>query len=131
MSKAKRESKYVSRADRRLLGIKTIDSHLVLDGGVGVKSLTEARNKLEADLGAYNTLLTKADVALDAVRASERKGQDQLERVLAGIAAKYGRNSEEYKKAGGKRRSEIKHPRRTAPASTDARPSRPDARAAG
>ena len=49
--------------------------------------------------GAYNNFL-----------AEEASLRDLSERMLAGVAAVYGKNSDQYEQAGGVRKSERKRP---------------------
>lgn len=59
-------------------------------------------------LEAYNTLLSNADAALVALEQSESELADLSERMLKGVASEFGRDSVEYEKAGGVRKSKIK-----------------------
>jgi hypothetical protein len=68
-----------------------------------VKSLTD---KLEA----YNSALSTVDELGNQIRSEEKKVKDLSERMLVGVAAKYGKDSDEYEKAGGTRKSERKRP---------------------
>jgi hypothetical protein len=43
---------------------------------------------------------------------SETELADWTERMLKGVASRYGRNSEEYAKAGGTRKDDIRYPSR-------------------
>ena len=48
-------------------------------------------------------------------RAAEKAIRDLSERMLAGVASKYGKDSSEYEMAGGTRKSERKRPTRKTP----------------
>jgi hypothetical protein len=108
MSKKKRESKVLARAEKRLVGLKSIDEALNLGDGISVKTLSQAVAELSAANGAYNRLLADADAALIHVRRLEAGARELLERSLALVAGKYGRDSTQYAQAGGKRRSDRK-----------------------
>jgi hypothetical protein len=58
---------------------------------------------------AFLVLFTRADDA-------EKRLQDLSERVLAGVAAKYGKNSNQYEKVGGVRKADRKRPAPRKPA---------------
>ncbi|MGC1374914.1 MAG: hypothetical protein WA821_01740 [Anaerolineales bacterium] len=75
---------------------------------------------VEAKLSAYNALLSQADEARKSLRASEKELSALSVRMLAGIGARYGKDSNEYKMAGGTRTSEIKRsPRKKKAAAPD------------
>ncbi|MBI3726554.1 hypothetical protein HY251_21730 [bacterium] len=123
MSHRKLGSRLVDKAARRLAGLKAIDPELVLEHGVSTKSVSHAQHDLLAHLESYNTKLSDLDAERDAVKAAEKVLRDQLERALAGVITKFGKDSEEYKAAGGVKRSDRKRFRRKPPASPSAPPS--------
>ncbi|MDF3057635.1 MAG: hypothetical protein K0R17_1850 [Rariglobus sp.] len=50
------------------------------------------------------------------LESAEKTLDDLSSRMLAGVGVKYGKNSDEYEKAGGTRPDERKSPRRSTPA---------------
>lgn len=108
MAKRKRESKVLTASEKRLAGLTSIDPNLDLGSGISIKSIGSGIDDLSGALAKYNQSLSDADGALNLVVAYEKKLRDLNERVLAGVAAKYGKDSTEYEKAGGKRKSERK-----------------------
>jgi hypothetical protein len=58
----------------------------------------------------FNTLLSQVDGAYNGFLAEEASLRDLSERMLAGVAAVYGKDSDQYEKAGGVRKSERKRP---------------------
>ena len=58
------------------------------------------------------------DEKANKLAASEKTLQDLSERVLAGVAARFGKDSNEYEKVGGVRKSERKRPPSRKPAKT-------------
>jgi len=54
-------------------------------------------------------LLSQSDEAKNQFEAAERLVRDMSERMLAGVAARFGKDSDAYEKAGGTRKSERKH----------------------
>ena len=73
------------------------------------------RPKGRDKLNEYNTLLSDADSALNQLEALESTISDLSDRMLKGVASRYGRDSDEYEKAGGTRKSDIKRsPRKKA-----------------
>ena len=83
-----------------------------LGGGLTVAAYRQCIADAETALNDYNTKLGEADVALNAYQAGEKKLRDLSERMLTGVATRYGKDSSEYEKAGGKRKSERKRPTR-------------------
>jgi len=67
---------------------------------------------LKSKLETYNQLLSKVDGALNEVVEGEKSLRDISERMLAGVGSKYGKDSDEYEKAGGKKKSERKRPKK-------------------
>lgn len=86
----------------------SIDAQLDLGKNLTVPAfkdlITETKNKMER----YNALLSNADAARTEFQEAEQKLADWTERMLKGVATLYGRNSAEYEKAGGVRKSEIR-----------------------
>ena len=62
----------------------------------------------DTDLLAYNKMLSDVDEFKNQYDTKENNLSDKSTRYLAAIGAKYGRDSNEYEKAGGTRRSERK-----------------------
>src|SRR5437588_264952 len=109
MGRKKRTSKILDKANVRAAGLRSIGTH---DFGNGLTSaafeqaITDARTKLDD----YNQTLSMVDEKSNLLADSEKTLRDYHERVLAGVGAKYGKNSNEYEKVGGKRKSEHKRP---------------------
>jgi hypothetical protein len=108
----RRSSVIVEKAQTRLAAVKSIDTSLDLGNGISVKSyatlLEDARTKLEK----YNTVLSLVDDAYTDMSAAEKALADQTEKVLIAVAYQYGKDSNEYKMAGGIRKSDRKRPDR-------------------
>lgn len=113
MSRLKKTSSAVIEgAGARASGLSGIDAALDLGGGLELAAYKAAIVDAQAKLSAYNTLLSQADEASNAFEAAEEKVRDLSDRMLAGVAARFGRDSDEYQMAGGTKRSE--RSRRTA-----------------
>ena len=101
----------VTKAEARLRGVKSIDPKLNLGGGMSVaafeKEITEMRQKIDA----HSNMVSKLDEASNELEMMDRKLSDLTSRMLAGVLAHYGRDSNEYEMAGGVRRSERKRRR--------------------
>lgn len=121
MSRQKKSSsQIVEKAQTRLAAVKSIDTNLDLGNGFSVQTYTsfleDARTKLEK----YNTVLSLLDDAYTEMSSAEKALADQTEQMLIAVAYRYGKNSNEYKMAGGTRKSDRKRPARKAEP-TDAR----------
>lgn len=109
----KRQSPQVTKAKTRVAALTSIDAELDLGEGLTLKAYKEALQDTEGRLDGYNTALSQVDGAFNALRSAEKKLADLSERMLTGVASRYGKDSDEYEKAGGVRKSEHKRPVRT------------------
>jgi CII-binding regulator of phage lambda lysogenization HflD len=116
MSRRKKSTSHIEQAVTRLAALKSIDTKMDLGNGLDVPKYETAIKDLQTKLGDYNTMLSLVDEKLNMVQTSEKTLLDLSERMLAGVASKFGKNSDEYEKAGGKKKSERKRPARKAKA---------------
>ena len=94
----------------RLAAVKSIDVALDLGNGI-TAALYEAQvNNLSTKLSVYNTHLSTIDDLYNDCISQMLVVADWNERVLAGVASKYGKNSSQYEMAGGVKKSERKKP---------------------
>ncbi|MDD2922210.1 MAG: hypothetical protein PHQ36_07980 [Anaerolineales bacterium] len=117
MARQKKVSPIVEKAQQRLSALVSIDPALDLGSGLTVAAFQAEVSDCQAKLGVYNTLLSQVDEAYNAVLSAEKALRDLNERMLTGVAAKYGKDSSQYEMAGGIRKSERKRPVRKAKAS--------------
>jgi hypothetical protein len=115
MSRRKKISSHFDQAVVRCAAIKSIHSSLDLGNGLTVAVYEAALNDLRDKLNDYNTHLSLVDEKRSRVLESELFLKDLSDRMLSGVAAKYGRNSEEYTKAGGTRKVDRIRPKRKPP----------------
>jgi hypothetical protein len=113
MARQKRTSKILDKASQRADGLKTIDPALDL-GGVTLAEFNTRIGKLTADISAYNVLMTQLDVMTNDLKAQEKTLSEYSNRMLSGVATRFGKDSNEYEAAGGVRKSERKKPARQA-----------------
>lgn len=113
MSYKKTGSRAYENALQRISGLKAIDLELDLGNGITVVSYQQAIDETKSAIEAYNTTLAQADTLQNQIKAKEKSLRDLSERILAGVAAKYGKDSDEYEKAGGTKKSERRRRRRT------------------
>ncbi|HEY9698668.1 MAG TPA: hypothetical protein V6D10_15505 [Trichocoleus sp.] len=105
MSRRKRSSKTLEKAERRLAGLKSINSSLDLGNGLTVESYTTRIEDARAKLESYNTALSSVDKAYNDILEAERVLGDLSEHMLLGVASKFGKSSDEYEMAGGVRKT--------------------------
>jgi hypothetical protein len=113
MARIKKSTSFYDVAVTRLASIKSISPTLDLGNGLTVPAYEAAVLDFRQKLDDYNTTLSIADSKLNIVQDAERTLRDLTERMLAGVASKYGKNSDEYEKAGGVRKRDRKKPGRT------------------
>lgn len=94
----------------RLAAIKSIDPALDLGSNITVSNYEAKLTALSSKLSAYNTALSTIDDLYNDCIAQIAEVKDINERVLTGVATKYGKNSSQYEMAGGKKKSERKKP---------------------
>lgn len=106
MARTKKTSKMIEEAKVRLAGLKSIDLHLDLGNGITVQAFEKKIDDTDASLETYNTTLSLVDEQKDTFGQNEKDLKDYHERILLGVGSKFGKNSVEYEKAGGTRKSE-------------------------
>ncbi|MEH2229925.1 MAG: hypothetical protein V7K71_09795 [Nostoc sp.] len=108
MARPKRNSRTLGKAELRLASIKSISPTLDVGENLTVTDYTDKIENLRQSLEAYNTTLSTIDVLLTQIVENEQDLADYSEKILRGIAYKYGNNSHEYQMAGGIRKSDRK-----------------------
>jgi uncharacterized protein YukE len=112
MAYLKKSSKDFEGAIRRMASLKSIDPALDLGNGLSVESYQQSIDQVAHVMEAYNTHLSLADSLNSSLKEKERLLRSFTERMLTGVAAKFGKDSEQYQKAGGTKKSERKKPKR-------------------
>jgi uncharacterized protein YukE len=108
MARLKKTVSHYDVAVTRLSAIKSIDPKLDLGNGINVEVYERNINELRDRINTYNTLLSQIDAQLNEIQALDKELRDYSDRMLTGVASKYGKNSNEYEQAGGKKKSERK-----------------------
>jgi multidrug efflux pump subunit AcrB len=117
MARQKKVSSHIEKAQQRLNALASISATLDLGNGLTVVKYRTEVTAAQAKQDAYNALLSQVDQAYNDFLTAEKAIRDLSERMLIGVAAKYGKDSNEYEMAGGIRKSERKRPvRKTAAA---------------
>lgn len=112
MGRTRRTSKIIGKAQVRLNNLKAISPTLDLGGGLNVAAFEQQINGTQDHLDDYNQTVASLDEKGNVLDASEKQTNEMNSRMLAGVGARYGKNSSEYEKAGGARTDEIKRPAR-------------------
>lgn len=110
MARAKKTSKTIGSANLRLASIKSIDAKLDLGNNVTVDNFNKMIEETATALEEYNTVLSMVDEKKNVFDAKEKELKAMHERVLDGVAFKFGKDSNEYEKAGGVKKSDRKRP---------------------
>jgi hypothetical protein len=108
MARAKRTSPTAEADGVRADSLESIDTNLDLGNGLSLSAYKSAISAVAFQLSAYNTKLSELDGLLNALEAGEKSLADLSERMLTGVATKFGKNSDQYEKAGGTKKSEIR-----------------------
>lgn len=109
MARKKRTSPAFEKLAQRLSGLKAIDEKLDLGNNLTVEAISQTLLTYNSELEDYNIFLGNVDSKLNSVEQMEEAANNLSEKILIAVAAKYGNDSNEYEKAGGKRKSDIKH----------------------
>lgn len=88
--------------------LKSISPDLDLGGGLTVAAFDQLIAEAQAAQADYNQSLAVVDEKANNLDDIYKRVNDMSARLLAGVGARYGKNSNEYEKAGGSRTDEIK-----------------------
>jgi hypothetical protein len=118
MARAKRTSQTLEKAEHRCAGLKSISETLDLGDGLTLENYLLLIDGLRSQLATYNESLSIVDRAAGTVQDTEQQLRTLSERMLIAVAARYGKDSYEYARAGGTRKSERKRPPRRSQVNT-------------
>jgi hypothetical protein len=99
-----RGSASIDKAQRRLSNLKSIDENLDLGYGLTIENYGAAIDAILSALDSHNTLISNLDESRKTVTELEKALSTLSERMLSGVATKYGKDSVQYSKAGGSNR---------------------------
>ncbi|MFN6570725.1 hypothetical protein [Dendronalium sp. ChiSLP03b] len=106
MPRQKRTSRVMEKAEFRSAGLKAIDLNMDFGDNCNLQNLTQSIEQLRTMIDAYNTALAAIDSSKTKIDEMEKSLSNLSDKLLRGVAFKYGRNSNEYEIAGGVRESE-------------------------
>lgn len=98
----------LDKGTTRLASVKSIDVVIDLGNGITAANYETQINLLRTKLAKYNTALSTIDDLYNECIAQIDVVRDWNDRVLTGVATKYGKNSSQYEMAGGVKKSERK-----------------------
>lgn len=101
----KKSSRAYAKASKRFAGLNSIDPKLDLGNGLTIASFEQQLQDFQNALNDYNAELSIVDAKTQRIRMAERQLNESSERWLAAVISRYGKDSEEYQKAGGVRKS--------------------------
>lgn len=110
MARLKTSSKSYEMAFRRIASVQSIDAGFDLGNGLTAPNYQKAIDETKQAMDTYNTTLSTVDDLLNKLKEKEKALRNWNERILTGVASKYGKDSSEYEQAGGKRKSEKRKP---------------------
>jgi hypothetical protein len=106
MSRKKRTSRVVEKAELRSSGLKAIDPNMDFGNNCNLENMTKLIKEYRIKIDAYNTALAVIDSSRTQMTELERNLSELSEKMLIGVAFKYGKDSIEYEMAGGVRKSD-------------------------
>lgn len=109
MAYQRKSSKIIAEAQERAGNLRAIDPNLDLGNDLTLANYNDKITETQTALDTYNGFLAQADAAGNDFRTVEKELRDLSSQMLSGVKVKYGRDSNEYEMAGGKRLSDINH----------------------
>jgi hypothetical protein len=106
MALKKRTSKIFDDADLRANSMGSVDAALNFGTNLTLANFKQLIADGRAKLEDYNRTLASADQKANEVADAERAVRDYSARMLAGVAAAFGKDSSQYEQSGGTRTSE-------------------------
>ncbi|MEH2385855.1 MAG: hypothetical protein V7K14_08770 [Nostoc sp.] len=106
MSRKKRTSRVLEKAELRTSGLRAIDLNLDLGDACNLKNMIQLIDQLRIKIDAHNTALSVIDSSKTEIEELEQSLGNFSEKMLMGVGFRYGKDSYEYEMAGGVRKSE-------------------------
>jgi hypothetical protein len=106
MSRRKRSSRILEKAEFRVAGLKAIDPNINFDDTYNLQNLNQLIDKFHNTLDDYNAAIAMIESSRKKLDEMEKNLSQVSDKMLMGVGFKYGKNSNEYELAGGVRDSE-------------------------
>ncbi|MBW4617611.1 MAG: hypothetical protein KME21_31290 [Desmonostoc vinosum HA7617-LM4] len=102
----RRTYRVLEKVELRVAGLKAIDPHMDFGDTCNLQNLIQLIERYRSKIDAHNTALA----VIDSFKAEMNELQQTLaelsEKMLIGVAFKYGKDSREYEMAGAVRKSD-------------------------
>jgi hypothetical protein len=108
MGRKRRNSPVLEKATTRATNLKAISPTLDLGPGLTLVEFEQTIAEFRAAQDEYNTLIAALDEKKNTLEAKEKALDELNSRMLAGVGARWGKNSSQYEQAGGTRTKERK-----------------------
>jgi hypothetical protein len=106
MVRKRRTSRVLEKAELRSSGLKAIDPSMDFGDSRNLQNLTQLIEQYRSMIDSYNTALAVIDSSKTEMEQLEKTLGELTDKMLIGVAFKYGKDSREYEMAGGVRKSE-------------------------
>ncbi|WP_375472478.1 hypothetical protein [uncultured Nostoc sp.] len=106
MPRQKRTYRVLEKAELRIAGLKAIDPSMDFGDARNLQNVAQVIQQYRSKIDAYNTTLAVIDSYKSEMKELEKTLSDLSEKMLLGVAFKYGKDSYEYQMAGGVRKSD-------------------------
>lgn len=111
MRRQKRNSRALTKAERRIEGLQMIHRDLDFGNGFSIADYNTKVQQLREKLAVYNQTKTMMEKTQNALVDAEKELNSYSEHMLLSVASRYGKDSDEYGMAGGTRKSDRRKPR--------------------
>ncbi|MER3432690.1 MAG: hypothetical protein C4288_04485 [Leptolyngbya sp. ERB_1_1] len=101
MPRQKRTSRVLEKAELRISGLKAVDPAMDFGDSRSLVQMSVQMTRLRDRIENYNRALAELDSSKKEIDELEKSLADLVDRMLIGVAFKYGKDSAEYEKAGG------------------------------
>ncbi|MBD2518914.1 hypothetical protein H6G93_28935 [Nostoc sp. FACHB-973] len=105
MTRQKLTYRALRKAELRISGLKAIDTNIDFGDDRNLPNLTQLVEQYRSKINAYNSALSLLDSYKYEMKELDKTLNDLMEKMLIGVAFKYGKDSHEYEMAGGVRKS--------------------------
>ncbi|MBW4440877.1 MAG: hypothetical protein KME10_06520 [Plectolyngbya sp. WJT66-NPBG17] len=106
MPRQKRTSRILEKAELRISGLKAVDPMMDFGDSRSLVQMSVQMGRLRDRIEDYNRALAEIDSSKREIDELEKSLADLTDRMLIGVAFKYGKDSRQYEMAGGMRKSD-------------------------
>ncbi len=106
MTRRKRSSRIIEKAEFRVAGLKAIDPNINFDDTYNLQNLNQLIDNFHNMLDEYNAAIAMIGSSRNKLDEMEKTLSQVSDKMLTWVGCKYGKNSNEYELAGGVRDSE-------------------------